>query len=92
MAKNKNLAEIIATFLNFRNHKFWGEHIMRMSIEDTGDCSIWLFALEMSKEDAYPAKLFADWEKEMGREGYLDVKRDHIEFSFIIPEDEIHAW
>jgi hypothetical protein len=36
MAKNKNLAEIIATFLNFRNHKFW---------------------------------VFADWEKEMGREG-----------------------
>jgi hypothetical protein len=45
----------------------------------------------MSKDDAYPTKLFADWAKEMGREGYLDVKKDHIEFSFIVPEDEINA-
>lgn len=88
---NKNLAELITTFLNFRNNEYWGDHILTMSIKDTGDCSIWLFTLEMSKDDAYPTKLFADWAKEMGREGYLDVKKDHIEFSFIVPEDEINA-
>ena len=48
---NKNLAELITTFLNFRNNEYWGDHILTISIKDTGDCSIWLFTLEMSKDE-----------------------------------------